>query len=106
MIIPKSNDKNNSFVTEKYSYLHYFFSKDIKYYFDVDNNYVINKLKIILLPFLYSGEWTKQSHEYGENHLGYLEPKTEVHAPDLYIPLMAFMSYVLISCFSMGVGDQ
>ena len=38
--------------------------------------------------------------------MGFLEPKLEVHAPDLYIPLMAFMSYVLISCLSMGIGDQ
>ena len=61
---------------------------------------------IILFPFLWRGEWGKQKSEHGEGHMGFLEPKHEVHAPDLYIPLMAFISYVLISCLNMGIGDQ
>jgi len=86
--------------------LQLFFNKDIKYYFDVDNRYVVEKLGIILMPFLWTGEWTKTRNEYGDSHMGFLEPKLEVHAPDLYIPLMSFISYVLITCLNMGIGDQ
>ena len=83
-----------------------FFNKDIRYYFDVDNRYVLEKMGIILAPLLWRGEWGKHKNEHGDSHMGFLEPKLEVHAPDLYIPLMAFISYVLISCLNKGIGDQ
>lgn len=33
------------------------FSKENKYYFDVDSKYVLKKLKIVLLPFIVKGDW-------------------------------------------------
>ena len=38
--------------------------------------------------------------------MGFLPPKHEIHSPDLYIPLMGFMSYVLFACLGMGIGDE
>ncbi len=60
---------------------------------------------IILCPYVYRGEWTKTSQEYNQDHMGFLAPKYEIHAPDLYIPLMGFMTYVLLGCLSLGYGD-
>ena len=34
-----------------------------------------------------------------------MPPKIEIHAPDLYIPLMGLMTFVLMICFSKGQGD-
>jgi protein transport protein YIF1 len=33
-------------------------------------------------------------------------PKYDVHAPDLYIPLMGLFTYVLLSCLAMVLGDR
>jgi protein transport protein YIF1 len=82
--------------------LHYFFSKEIRFYFDVSNNYVLRKLSIVLFPMSCPGEWGKTESNYNQEHLGFLSPKDEIHAPDLYIPLMAVMTFVLIICFSRG----
>lgn len=35
-----------------------------------------------------------------------LQPRYEVNAPDLYIPVMAFVTYVLISGISLGLQNR
>ena len=35
-----------------------------------------------------------------------LQPRYEVNAPDLYIPVMAFVTYVLISGMSLGLQNR
>lgn len=35
-----------------------------------------------------------------------LQPRYEVNAPDLYIPVMAFVTYVLISGISLGLENR
>jgi protein transport protein YIF1 len=57
---------------------------------------------IVLCPFLAGGEWTKTQQEHHQDHMGFLAPKLEIHAPDLYIPLMSFMTFVLLACVSLG----
>jgi hypothetical protein len=79
-----------------------FFNKDIRYYFDVSNTYVLKKLLIVLCPFMAPGEWTKTSQEHHPDHLGFLPAKFEIHAPDLYIPLMGFMTFIILACLSYG----
>ena len=32
--------------------------------------------------------------------------RSDINTPDLYIPLMSFMTYILISCLSMGIGKN
>jgi hypothetical protein len=36
----------------------------------------------------------------------YNPPKYDVHAPDLYLPLMGLFTYVLLSCLAMVLGDR
>lgn len=33
-------------------------------------------------------------------------PRTDINAPDLYLPTMAFVTYVLLTGYFMGTKDQ
>ena len=79
------------------------FSLDwIKVYFDVTNRYVLNKLRIIILPFtLKQEDWRRQglSYEYSAEGTP-ATPREDLQAPDLYIPLMSFVTFILlVGCF-------
>jgi hypothetical protein len=37
---------------------------------------------------------------------GYAQPKDDLNAPDLYIPTMAFVTYVLLIGFVMGASAE
>jgi len=74
----------------------------LKYYFNVNNSYVINKLKILLFPFPHK-VWKRRIHKQGEGEV-YLPPRDDINAPDLYIPLMAFVTYVLLIGFVLGTS--
>ncbi|KMZ71846.1 Protein YIF1B-B [Zostera marina] len=75
---------------------------DPQYYFQVNDHYVWNKLKVVLFPFLHRGHWTRIAEPVGGS-LAYKPPIHDINAPDLYIPLMAFGSYVVITGFSLGL---
>ncbi|CAI4224796.1 unnamed protein product [Auanema sp. JU1783] len=74
---------------------------NLKYYFSVDNTYVGKKLAILLFPFLHR-EWAPR-HCGGD---GPVPAKEDVNAPDLYIPIMAFITYVLVSGFVLGTQGR
>ncbi|MQL70224.1 hypothetical protein Taro_002506, partial [Colocasia esculenta] len=76
-----------------------------QYYFQVNGQYVRNKLKIILFPFLHRGHWTRISEPVG-GRLSYKSPVFDINAPDLYIPLMAFVTYVVLTGFSLGLHGK
>ncbi|KAK9280770.1 hypothetical protein L1049_003658 [Liquidambar formosana] len=74
---------------------------DPQYYFQVNSHYVRNKLKIVLLPFLHRGHWTRIK-EPVEGRLAYKPPIDDINAPDLYIPVMAFATYLVLAGISLG----
>eukprot|EP00761_Pharyngomonas_kirbyi_P007939 gb/GECH01007950.1/.p1 GENE.gb/GECH01007950.1/~~gb/GECH01007950.1/.p1 ORF type:complete len:306 (+),score=44.17 gb/GECH01007950.1/:1-918(+) len=80
------------------------FFESVKYYFNVSNRYVLNKLKIVLFPFSHKS-WQRES-EFLENDYTSLPPSQDVNAPDLYIPLMSFVSYVILAGISYGIEGQ
>ena len=84
----------------------------LKYYFHVNNRYVLNKLYILLLPFTHK-HWKRQPvdsneqlDQYGQPAVGaalssaYKPPSEDVNAPDLYIPTMAFFTYILLMSYA------
>uniref|UniRef100_A0A0K0FL92 Protein YIF1 n=1 Tax=Strongyloides venezuelensis TaxID=75913 RepID=A0A0K0FL92_STRVS len=79
----------------------YINSFQLKYYFSVSNSYVAKKLGIILLPFVHKN-WSVQTGADGQP----VTPKEDVNAPDLYIPLMAFITYVLLSGLVLGIQQR
>jgi len=72
----------------------------LKYYFAVDNSYVSKKLGLLLFPFAHK-DW---SIRY--NHDEPVQPRFELNAADLYIPSMAFVTYILVVGYMLGVQDR
>ncbi|KAL4277247.1 hypothetical protein AHAS_Ahas20G0288100 [Arachis hypogaea] len=78
---------------------------DPQYYFQVNDHYVKNKLKVVLFPFLHRGHWTRITEPVG-GRLSYKPPIYDINAPDLYIPLMAFGTYVVLAGLSLGLHGK
>ncbi|XP_021714445.1 protein YIF1B-A-like [Chenopodium quinoa] len=78
---------------------------DPQYYFQVNDDYVRNKLKIVLAPFLHRGHWTRITEPLA-GKISYKPPIYDINAPDLYIPMMAFLSYVVLAGFSLGLSGK
>jgi len=75
-----------------------------KYYFAVTNGYVLRKLLLVLFPFRHRS-WRRRQlvGDDGDGAPGeFLPPREDVNAPDLYIPVMAFVTYVLLVAFVHG----
>lgn len=78
---------------------------DPQYYFQVNDHYVWNKLKVVLFPFLHRGHWTRITEPVG-GRLSYKPPIYDINAPDLYIPLMAFGTYIILAGFLLGLNGK
>ncbi|KAL0269526.1 UNVERIFIED_CONTAM: hypothetical protein PYX00_007229 [Menopon gallinae] len=72
----------------------------LKYYFAVDTAYVYKKLGLIFFPFAHK-DW---SIKYASNEP--VQPRYEVNAPDLYIPTMAYLTYVLVAGLALGTQNR
>lgn len=89
---------NNRFI--KGSLQNYESFRQLKYYFNVNSSYVANKLRLVLFPLRHKS-WKRRIHRQADGER-YLAPRDDINAPDLYIPAMAFVTYVLIVAFLMG----
>lgn len=89
----------------------------LKIYFAVNNEYVAMKLFTILHPWLRPlrslKEWKRKSADEtmrtDENDVTdrkWALPRFDVNAPDLYIPLMSFITYVLLFGLCKGLGSS
>ncbi|CAD8063740.1 unnamed protein product [Paramecium sonneborni] len=93
--------KKFSGIGDKYdSFLNKIFSSQYRFYFDVDNMYVVKKSIMTIAPYLYRGNWTLNSEFQA------ISPTENVHAPDLYLPLMSLITFVLLRCLSLGIYDK
>lgn len=72
----------------------------LKYYFAVDNKYVINKLRLLVFPFTHS-DW---SLKYDQDNP--VQPRYDINAPDLYIPTMAYITYVVLAGLVLGMQNR
>lgn len=85
----------------------------LKHYFDVSNSYVLAKLTIVLFPWRHR-PWSRQ--QYHSSHSSsdpnsriaadFLPPCEDVNSPDMYIPLMAFVTYILLSTLNAGLNGK
>eukprot|EP00917_Polyrhabdina_sp_WS-2016_P016633 GHVP01035945.1.p1 GENE.GHVP01035945.1~~GHVP01035945.1.p1 ORF type:complete len:298 (+),score=13.19 GHVP01035945.1:297-1190(+) len=75
----------------------------LKRYFDISQSYVLNKILIILFPFKHKN-WKR----YNESSLGMSNsvPSTDINAPDLYIPIVSLISFILLRGYSVGLKGQ
>lgn len=72
----------------------------LKYYFAVDNSYVTRKLSLVLFPFFHK-DW---SIRYNQDEP--VQPRYELNAADLYIPIMAFLTYILVVGYVLGLSSR
>lgn len=72
----------------------------LKYYFAVDNRYVMNKLRLLFFPFAHK-DWSLKYNQ--ENPV---QPRYDINAPDLYIPAMAYITYVVLAGFILGTQER
>jgi hypothetical protein len=77
----------------------------LKYYFAVDTNYVTKKLLLILFPF-FNRDWTLKYATGGPDGQTAVPPKLDTNAPDMYIPVMAFVTYLLIVGVCLGIQEK
>jgi len=78
-------------------------ASQIKCYFAVDTRYVISKLGLLLFPFIHS-DWSIMLESTGDQieDRRRAKPKTDINAPDLYIPTVAFVTYLLLLGLILG----
>ncbi|KAM9591513.1 protein YIF1B-like [Morphnus guianensis] len=72
----------------------------LKYYFAVDTVYVGRKLGLLIFPFMHQ-DWQVRYQQDTP-----VAPRFNVNAPDLYIPVMAFVTYILIAGLALGTGTS
>ncbi len=85
----------------------------LKYYFAVNHHYVQRKLFTLVFPFR-KRHWRREVKDDGSGGGGvdgggkphYQIPMLDENAPDLYIPLMAFVTYVLVTGYAKGTKNS
>ncbi|OWA51274.1 Protein YIF1B [Hypsibius exemplaris] len=72
----------------------------LKFYFAVDTKYVARKLLVLFLPFVIR-DW---SIKFPPSQC--VAPREEPNAPDLYVPAMAFVTYILTTGVLLGTQNR
>ncbi|GMM50272.1 protein transporter [Starmerella bacillaris] len=80
----------------------------LRYYFQVTNAYVRNKLLLVLFPWWPRRNWVRQLQPVQDTSGvdSYAFPSQDLNAPDMYIPLMAFITHLVVIALEQGVVDQ
>ncbi|KAH6570387.1 hypothetical protein BASA60_007721 [Batrachochytrium salamandrivorans] len=79
----------------------------LRYYFNVSNSYVLNKVRLLLFPFRHTS-WSRLVHrsEHNGQAEGYAPPREDLNAPDLYLPVMSYVTYVLLVGLTIGMASE
>uniref|UniRef100_A0A8C5QJ21 Protein YIF1 n=1 Tax=Leptobrachium leishanense TaxID=445787 RepID=A0A8C5QJ21_9ANUR len=72
----------------------------LKYYFAVDTVYVGKKIGLLLFPYMH------QNWEVRYKQDTPVAPRFDINAPDLYIPVMAFITYILVAGLALGTQNS
>ncbi|XP_053279542.1 protein YIF1B isoform X1 [Pleuronectes platessa] len=72
----------------------------LKYYFAVDTVYVGKKLGLLVFPYMH------ENWEVSYQQDTPVAPRFDVNAPDLYIPAMGFITYVLVAGLALGTQNK
>ncbi|CAB08782.1 Protein transport protein yif1 [Schizosaccharomyces pombe] len=79
----------------------------LHHYFTVTNSYVVAKLLLIIFPWR-RRSWARKLRrsEINGSAEGYCPPAEDLNSPDMYIPLMAFTTHILLLCALAGLQDD
>ena len=81
----------------------------LKHYFNVTTIYVLRKLVLVLFPWRHK-PWSRQQRpsaggQSDQSNYSYyfLPPREDINSPDMYIPVMAVVTYILLSTLLAGL---
>lgn len=92
--VSKSLTSSRSILT---SYLTTFLF-NLHFYFDVTHSYILNKISLILFPYLYESDWYQLKDEKSCP----LPPRVNLQSFDLYIPTMSYITFLLLAGIQAG----
>jgi len=73
----------------------------VKKYFDVTNSFVFKKISIVLFPFRHKS-WARIERRNDQTgKIDYSSPREDINSPDLYIPVMSCITYIILFAISM-----
>ncbi|GAA5973042.1 hypothetical protein JCM11641_000379 [Rhodosporidiobolus odoratus] len=77
----------------------------LKHSFNVSNSYVVRKLRLVIWPWRHK-PWSRSvvRNESTGVAEGWKPPRDDVNCPDLYIPVMALVTYVLLAAVIAGTS--
>ncbi|KAF4595259.1 ER to Golgi transporter Yif1 [Ophiocordyceps camponoti-floridani] len=78
----------------------------LKRYFNVSNSYVVNKLFLVLFPWRHKPWSRKQAVGANGQEGWYLPPREDINSPDMYIPVMALVTFILLSTLIAGLRGK
>ena len=88
-------------IIKESKFVDYFSLNGLKPYFEIDNSYVIYKLKNILFPFYLFKKESNPTDIINNNSSDAEDAqKLKIEYPDMYIPLMSFITYILLIGFN------
>eukprot|EP00359_Climacostomum_virens_P011203 CAMPEP_0204912672 /NCGR_PEP_ID=MMETSP1397-20131031/10774_1 /ASSEMBLY_ACC=CAM_ASM_000891 /TAXON_ID=49980 /ORGANISM="Climacostomum Climacostomum virens, Strain Stock W-24" /LENGTH=251 /DNA_ID=CAMNT_0052083717 /DNA_START=456 /DNA_END=1214 /DNA_ORIENTATION=+ len=76
--------------------------RSLHYYFDVTHTSILAKIALLVAPWSEKGEW-KQEHD---SESGVSSQRHNRFAPDLYLPLMSFITYIILVGIVSGAYSQ
>ncbi|CAL9738605.1 protein transport protein Yif1p [Monosporozyma servazzii] len=91
-------------------------SNDLSHYFQVSTSFVVWKLKQLLFPYLKTiNNWQRVVIDSSTSAngggaaptngtVGYATPRDDVNSPDMYIPLMGLITYILVWNIKQGLN--
>jgi len=85
--------------------------RSLRRYFAVSTTYVLRKLRLLLAPYLHKGSWQRSQipcadpSGQGSSVDDFPPPRADVNAPDLYLPLMAALTYIVICATAAGIME-
>ena len=83
--------------------------------FSVSSQSVMNKIKLVLVPFLNKkNDWSRKNIDDNNNNSSigspvskmFALPRDDVNAPELYLPMMSFITYVLLCGYVKGTANS
>lgn len=79
----------------------------LKHQFNVSNQYVLSKLRLVLFPWRHR-PWSRQVTQADATGPGggWKPPREDINSPDLYIPSMAIVTYILLRCLYAGLQKR
>lgn len=74
---------------------------NVKKYFDVSNSFVFKKIGLVLFPFRHKS-WARIERRNDQNgKIDYSSPRDDINSPDLYIPVMSCVTYIILFAITM-----